>query len=609
MINIETYKFNTNVVEKLANTKYGNKWPVVYIINNEKEAYIGETINAYIRASQHLDNPKRQILNLINIISSEKFNKSVILDLEAFLIKYMAADKKFKLQNGNGGLQNHNYYQKELYESRFKDIWNKLKEKGIVQNDLLVIENSDLFKYSPYKSLTNDQYEVVTDILKTLADDVTNHKKSTFIVNGGAGTGKTILGVYLAKLLMEVKENNINIEEEIVDEDIQETLKIHNSIEKLNIGLVIPMENLRKTLKKVFKDVSGLSPNMVLSPNDVAKSKTRFDLLIVDESHRLRKRKNLTQYGSFDQNNKKFKLGNEGTELDWVRLQSDYQILLYDVEQSIKPTDVDKEVFEKIAKEKNTHNYSLKTQLRCLLGGDEYISYIKEIFSNNPPKEKMDFNEYELKIFDNVDQMIKNIKNKNEMYGLCRNVAGYAWKWNSKGKKLPMHVTKKEVQKMKENNVYDIEIDGYKYIWNSQPTDWINSENSINEIGSIHTTQGFDLNYTGLIIGNELKYDDINHKIIVDRNNYFDAKGKAGTSDEELLEYILHIYQTMCTRGMRGTYLYVCDEKLKEYLSKYIDKYNGSGITYKIDEKEDNNILMVAEEDEEYKSDKNNEID
>ena len=600
MINIETYKFNANVVEKLANTKYGNKWPVVYIINNEKEAYVGETINAYMRASQHLDNPKRQILNLINIISSEKFNKSVILDLEAFLIKYMAADKKFKLQNGNGGLQNHNYYQKELYESKFKDIWNKLKEKGIVQNDLLVIENSDLFKYSPYKSLTNDQYEIVTDILKTLANDVKNSKKSTFIVNGGAGTGKTILGVYLVKLLMEVKENNINIEDEIVDDNIQDILKIHSSIEKLNIGLVIPMENLRKTLKKVFKNVSGLNPNMVLSPNDVAKSDKQFDLLIVDESHRLRKRKNLTQYGSFDQNNKKFKLGNEGTELDWIRLKSNYQILLYDEEQSIKPTDIDKEVFQIIAKEKNTHNYKLETQLRCLLGGDEYINYIKEIFSNNPPKKKINFNEYELKIFDNVDDMVQNIKNKNEIYGLCRNVAGYAWKWNSKGKKLPMHVTKKEVQKIKENNLYDIEIDGYKYIWNSQPTDWINSKNSINEIGSIHTTQGFDLNYTGLIIGNEIKYDDINHKIIVDRKNYYDAKGKAGTSDEELLKYILHIYQTMCTRGMRGTYIYVCDSRLKEYLSKYIDKYNVSGITYKMDEKEDNEILMVAEDSEEY---------
>ena len=197
MINVETYKFDTKVVETLENTKFGNKWPIVYIINNDNEAYIGETVNAYVRASQHLDNPKRKMLNLINIISSEKFNKSVILDLEAFLIKYMAADNKFKLQNGNGGLQNHNYYQKELYESKFKDIWNKLKEKGIVQNDLLVIENSDLFKYSPYKSLTDDQYEIVTNILKILAYDVKNDKESTVIVHGGAGTGKTILGVYL----------------------------------------------------------------------------------------------------------------------------------------------------------------------------------------------------------------------------------------------------------------------------------------------------------------------------------------------------------------------------------------------------------------------------
>ena len=269
MINVETYKFNTKVVEKLENTKFGNKWPIVYIINNDNEAYIGETVNAYVRASQHLDNPKRKMLNLINIISSEKFNKSVILDLEAFLIKYMAADNKFKLQNGNSGLQNHNYYQ---------------KNKGIVQNDLLVIENSDLFKYSPYKSLTDDQYEIITNILKTLADDVKNDKESTFIVHGGAGTGKTILGVYLVKLLMEVKENNINIEDEIIDDNIQEVLKIHDSINKLKIGLVIPMDNLRKTLKKVFRNVSGLNSSMVLSPNDVAKSSEKYEIFQRDQT-------------------------------------------------------------------------------------------------------------------------------------------------------------------------------------------------------------------------------------------------------------------------------------------------------------------------------------
>lgn len=65
----------------------------------------------------------------------------------------------------------------------------------------------------------------------------------------------------------------------------------------------------------------------------------------------------------------------------------------------------------------------------------------------------------------------------------------------------------------------------------------------------------------------------------------------------------MHIYQTMCTRGMRETYLYICDLKLREYLSKYIDEYNYSGITYKMDEKEDGNILMVAEDNEEYKYD------
>ncbi|MBO5143126.1 MAG: DUF2075 domain-containing protein [Clostridia bacterium] len=598
MISIEEYKFDANAVKKIENTKYGKKWPVVYIINNNKEAYIGETINAYVRTRQHLENPKRQKLNLINIISDEKFNKSVILNLESFLIKYMAADNKYILQNGNAGLQNHNYYQKELYEKQFKDIWNQLREKGIVQNALHIIENSDLFKYSPYKSLTDDQYEVVRSILVTLAEDMKNNTAASFIVHGGAGTGKTILGIYLLKLLIELKENNIDIEEKAIDDNLYDFFTGQKISNKLKIGLVIPMDNLRKTLKKVFKNVSGLTSNMVLSPNDVAKSKEKYDLLIVDEAHRLRRRKNLTQYAAFDQNNSKFNLGREGTELDWIRLQSKYQIFLYDEDQSIKHTDINKEKIKEMESETNSHTFKLKTQVRCLLGGDEYVKYVKEIFSNTPPKKKTNFKEYEFKIFDNVDEMVNNIKTKNEIYGLCRNVAGYAWKWNTKGKKLPMHMTKKELKDIEKNQLYDIEIDGYKYIWNSQPVDWINSENSINEIGSIHTTQGFDLNYTGLIIGNELKYDDEKNIIYVDRKEYYDAKGKADTSDEELLNYILHIYIVMCTRGMRGTYLYVCDEKLRKYLGKYIDKYEG--FYYETGEHITKNGLKVAEESAKY---------
>ena len=567
MTEIITKKFNAGTPNILKHEKYGTNWPVVYIINNDKEAYVGETTDASIRTNQHLANEVRRKLTKISIIGDDEFNKSSILDLESFLIRYMSADKRFLLQNGNGGLQNHNYYQREMYEKKFRSIWEQLKAKGLVKNDLRIIENSDLFKYSPYKSLTPDQYMIVNSILDELAQSVNKKKSATFIVEGGAGTGKTILGIYILKLLMQSKDiNQIEIQEDQVEKNLSEILKINEVIEELKIGLVIPMDNLRTTLKKVFGSIKGLNSHMVLSPNDVAKSKTKYDLLIVDEAHRLRRRKNLTQYGSFDENNRRMGLGKEGTELDWILLKSKYQIFFYDEGQSIKPTDIRKGKIERMLLSRNTYLYTLNTQLRCLKGGEEYVHYAKSLFSNNPPNKKVHFKDYDLKLYSDVNEMIEDIIRKDSEYGLCRNVAGYAWKWNSKGKRLPLHS-----HKVVDNGVYDLEIDGNKYIWNSKATDWINSPNSVYEIGSIHTTQGFDLNFTGLIIGNELKYDLDRKRFVVDRRNYYDAKGKADTTDEELLTYLLNIYQTMMLRGMLGTYVYVCDPSLREYLKKYIN--------------------------------------
>ncbi|HIQ90425.1 MAG TPA: DUF2075 domain-containing protein [Candidatus Coprosoma intestinipullorum] len=569
-MNIKTLKFNDGTPANLRNMEYGTNWPVVYIINNDKEAYIGETTDVSIRSNQHLANTVRRNLDTINVITDKTFNKSVILDLESFLIKYMAADKKYKLQNGNGGMQNHNYYQRKIYEKEFKNIWIQLKSKGLVKHDLKTIENSDLFKYSPYKTLTVDQYMIANDILSVLSNDIKNKKTSLFLVHGGFGTGKTILGIYLLKLLSQAKDSTqIEVEDEELEYNLSEIIN-NEAIKKFRIGLVIPMNNLRATLKKVFKDINGLDAKMVLSPNDVAKSDNIYDLLIVDEAHRLRRRQNLTQYKSFDNNNKKLNLGDKGTELDWILLKSKYQILLYDENQSIKPTDVRKEDFEQLMLRKNYRPYYLETQLRCLLGGNEYVDYIKNIFSNNPPEKKVNFKKYDFKIFDNINDLIEEIKQKDKEYGLCRNIAGFAWPWKSKEKKLPSHITKREMNNIVNNGIYDIEIDGEKYIWNTKTTDWINSSNSVNEIGSIHTIQGYDLNYAGVIIGNELKYDNKKHKFIVDRKKYYDVKGKSATSDEDLLQYILNIYCTMCTRGMLGTYLYVCDKELKKYLQKYV---------------------------------------
>ena len=241
MSKISTLKFNEGTSAVLKTKKFGTNWPVVYIINNNKEAYIGETTDVSIRSNQHLANEARRNLSKINVIGDETFNKSAILDLESFLIKYMSADQKFKLQNGNGGLQNHNYYQREMYEKKFREIWLQLKSKGLVQHDLKQIANSDLFKYSPYKALTTDQYMIVNSILSDLADLVNKREPGTFVVEGGAGTGKTILGIYILKMLSQAKDaSQIEIEEDQVEQNLSEILKINDAVDDLKIGLVIP---------------------------------------------------------------------------------------------------------------------------------------------------------------------------------------------------------------------------------------------------------------------------------------------------------------------------------------------------------------------------------
>lgn len=568
---IITMSFDENTPSALHDFEHGTNWPVVYIINggadNKLEAYVGETTDASIRASQHLQNDAKKKLTSISVIENKTFNKSVILDLEAFLIKYMAADGKFKLINGNGGLQNLNYYQRDEYISQFEEIWRKLKKLDLVEHDLLAIENSNLFKYSPYKSLTEEQSRVVNEILSQLTLDITSGTKSSFIVNGCAGTGKTIVGIYLMKMLVDLKEDIdlVDDEEQKVDENLKAALR------DFKVGIVIPMDNLREAVKNVFSSIRGLNKNMVLSPHEVGKSDEDFDLLIVDEAHRLRRRQNLTQYQQFDLNNSKLGFGKDGTELMWILKKSKNQIFFYDANQSIKPTDVQKSDFDKLLSEDSTKEFKLTTQMRCKNGGEDYVKYISSIFSNIPPKDKVIFDDYDLKLFDNVDEMVNSIKKKDAEFGLCRNIAGYSWDWKTKKEKsFKKCLTDSEMKEIIDSGMYDIEIDGYKYIWNTSSVDWINSPNSINEIGCIHTTQGFDLNYAGIIIGNELKYDDKKQCLYVDKKSYKDKKGKASATDEELLDYLFNIYSTVCARGIMGTYIYACDEGLREYLKKYI---------------------------------------
>lgn len=568
---IDKFDFEINAIGGIKglrhhNNRVGENWPVVYVLNNDTEAYVGETVNVARRTEQHLGNAGKQNLTEIRIISDKDFNKSVVLDLESFLIKHMAADGKYRLLNGNNGIQDHEYYERSRYEDEFKVIWKKLRKLGVVNRTIEDIENSELFKYSPYKSLGPEQIDAEIEILKAFEEHRYDNNGVSIIVRGGAGTGKTILAIYLMKLFADINAKGIEINEpdDYLDEDI-EYVYAAERIDGINkIGIVFPQKSLRTSLKDVFRGIRGLSPDMVLDTTDVVKNYLdtgeKYDLLIVDEAHRLkcRNKGHLSFYGRFDECNRKLGLDKmTGTELDWIYMCSKNQIIFRDDLQTIRPCDIDADDFRDIIESrypKTVVEQALETQWRCK-GGNDYIDYLRKILSC-VPVEYREIENYDFRLYTDVDRMVEDIKALDEKYGLCRTAAGYAWRW----------VTKKD------KKAFDIIIGDNKYRWNSTYDNWITTANAVNEIGCIHTVQGYDLNYLGVIIGEDIKYDPISGQIYADKNNYYDQQGKSGVAEDPvaLREYLTNIYLTLMTRGIRGTFVYVCDPALREYMSQFI---------------------------------------
>ncbi len=568
---------------KSNNREYGSNWPVVYLIHNDdlREAYIGETLNAGKRAAQHWQNSERKRLKTIHIMTDDTFNKSVILDLEAFLIKYMSADGKYTLQNGNAGLADFDYYSRKEYEEEFLKIWEKLKELDLVQKGIADIQNSDEYKYSPYKSLTKDQEEVLGTILYIINGYLKRGIETSVLVEGGAGTGKTILAVYLLKLLSDLRTEVYGDEEseEIITPEINELRSLIRNRD-LKIGIIIPQQALRETLKKVFSKIHGISDAKIMTPLEAARAgkDEPFDLLICDEAHRLHRRAGLSQYAAHDKTNRELGLPFDATELDWIIHSSRMQLLFYDSAQSVRPSDITPDTFQQILSHKSINRLKLRSQLRCL-GGDDYIQYIHEVLdvdgfghsvmdaSGTVMRESAlpiphgAFQDYTLRLYDDLDEMMDEINRLDKKYDLCCAVAGYGWKWITKNKP-------------KDTPLRDIPI-GRGYIWNQTNTDWINSGRLPYEVGCIHTVQGYDLNYVGVIFGPEIIYSKETRRIEVIKKNYFDNLGKAvGDDTEALRKYILNIYATLLTRGIHGACVYVCDPNLKEYLRLYLQSGN-----------------------------------
>lgn len=558
-------------------------WPIVYVLDSGPRGtsstlgsvYVGETLNAEARMLQHLDNhEKKQSLSAVRIVLDDTYNKSVCLDLESHLIRLLAGDGSYQVLNRNDGITNAAYYERDVYRESFRQVFDQLLAEGIFSRSIPEIENSDLFKLSPYKALTTDQAVAVENILDGIFDSLEGDDGELLIVQGEPGTGKTVVAIYLMKLLADIKASQPDDEpdaDSIFSDYFTEGHR--DALQQLDfrVGLVVPQQSLRNSIKRVFKRTPGLDPNQVLTPFDVGASDTRWDLLIVDEAHRLNQRANQP---SGVQNRKFIDITTKlfgadditKTQLDWIRARSRHQLLMVDPEQSVRPADLPPELLRSIvddAKSDGRH-YPLVSQLR-VKAGDDYIAWVRSILrpgSPDPlaqPPAPRTFEGYDLRFFDDLGEMHDAIRERDAEHGLARLVAGYAWEWKSKNNPT----------------AYDIELDCRQLRWNSTDKDWINSPNSLNEVGSIHTVQGYDLNYAGVIIGNDLQWDEDAQRLVVDRDSYFDKKGKENNptlgkrySDEDLLRYICNVYAVLMTRGIRGTFVYVCDRRLRKRMSQ-----------------------------------------
>ena len=318
------------------------------------------------------------------------------------------------------------------------------------------------------------------------------------------------------------------------------------------------LTSLRKTMKFIFRSIYGLTPSKVLTPSDITKKK--YDILTVDEAHRLHQYKNISYRGAFKKSCERLGMTTDADELDWILEQSKCAVLFYDYNQVVGPSGIDYERFEEKMRnpyKKHTISYfTLATQMR-VQGGNDYIAFIKDLLAGSADR-KYHSKKYDLKLYSDFSKFEKDMYAKEEEAGLSRMVAGYAWPWISKN----------------DRSKKDIEIQGVKRMWNHCTEGWVHTGEAIDEVGCIHSIQGYDLNYAFVILGNDIGYDKTTGQIIIRPECYFDKNGKITASYEELKEYITNVYYVLMTRGIKGTYLYVCDDELREYFSKYIEEEN-----------------------------------
>lgn len=553
--------------EEGVNAKYLLDYPTVYIVHDEKKSrefsvYIGETSDIRQRTKEHLiEDPKKREDweslaksddSKMYIIGHDYFNKSLTLDIENKLMMYMSSIDSVQSVYNRRTNQQKEYYTVDKLDEIFSKIWRKLRKKNKTLFPVeKILKDSALFKASPFHKLSDEQIQAKDKVILKIMEALTRNQSGELIlVTGEAGSGKTVL---MSSLFYELKQLAQEESENIVLQDA-------------NSYLLVNHEQQLKVYQQIANKLGIMSkkmPNLVSKPTTFINNHTpkeKADVVIVDEAHLL-----------WTQGKQSYRGKNQLYDL---MERAKVVVAVFDINQVLTTEQYwEEEELLTLEHEANLKGnfIHLENQMR-INASQSTINWIRSMIDDrkiNPILK--DIKGYDLKIFNHPKELYEAIreKAKDENSGISRITATFDWEYVDK-------------RKPEKDDYWRVKIGDWSLPWNLQlpqmkeqkrknrNLSWAEQEQTIYEVGSTFTIQGFDLNYAGVIIGPSVKYR--NGEIVFDRNFSQNKKatrqrtlknGKKEQFSDMLLKNELNV---LLTRGVNGLYIYAVDEELQKAL-------------------------------------------
>lgn len=416
-------------------------------------------------------------------------------------------------------------------------ILHEIATSDIKPSKMLQDSLAQMLKGNKEFNMIDDQKIIYEYAIRTAINTISSNKKSVMIIKGGPGTGKSVLAI---NLLIALNTRNLSC-----------FYVTKNSAPRNVYSYKLKGKYTKTYINNLFQS----------SGNFINAEKDKFDCIIADEAHRL--------------NEKSGRYFNKGeNQIKEIINSSKFSIFLIDENQRVTLKDIGREdLIRQFANEMdaNISTYELKSQFRCN-GSNGYLSWLDRTLEINDTA-NFDFKgfNYDFRVLDDPNELRKLIETKNKINNKSRIVAGYCWAWPSGDNR-------------KDPNYHEIKIPekNFEISWNLEGGEYFAiGSNSVHEAGCIHTVQGLEFDYIGVIIGPDMRYE--NNHIITDytkraKSDYSlrGIKEIAKKQGQDVAykiadEIIKNTYRTLMTRGMKGCYIYCVDKNLSEYIKKSLN--------------------------------------